>query len=152
MQLDTRDIKILASLQKDSRLSNAELAEAAGMSASALWRRVKALEEAGIIERYGAVVSPKALGLGFQAIVHVHLTRHDPERIVEFIRAVEGNPMVQECYATTGQADYHLRILAPDLDAYNRFLEEFLFQQRAVASAQTNVVLRTVKQNHPVLP
>lgn len=152
MQLDTRDIKILASLQRDSRLSNAELAEAAGMSASALWRRVKALEEAGIIERYGAVVSPKAMGLGFQAIVHVHLTRHDPERIVEFIRAVEGNPMVQDCYATTGQADYHLRVLAPDLDAYNRFLEDFLFRQRAVASAQTNVVLRTIKQGEPVLP
>jgi DNA-binding Lrp family transcriptional regulator len=152
MQLDTRDIKILASLQRDSRLSNAELAEAAGMSASALWRRVKALEDAGIIERYGAVVSPKAMGLGFQAIVHVHLTRHDPERIVEFIRAVEGNAMVQECYATTGQADYHLRVLAPDLDAYNRFLEDFLFRQRAVASAQTNVVLRAIKHNEPVLP
>lgn len=152
MQLDARDIKILASLQRDSRLSNAELAEAAGMSASALWRRVKALEEAGIVERYGAVVNPRAMGLGFQAIVHVHLTRHDPERIVEFIRAVEGNRMVQECYATTGQSDYHLRVLAPDLDAYNRFLEEFLFRQRAVASAQTNVVLRTIKQNEPVLP
>jgi DNA-binding Lrp family transcriptional regulator len=113
---------------------------------------VKALEDAGIIERYGAVVSPKAMGLGFQAIVHVHLTRHDPERIVEFIRAVEGNAMVQECYATTGQADYHLRVLAPDLDAYNRFLEDFLFRQRAVASAQTNVVLRAIKHNEPVLP
>lgn len=152
MQLDARDIRILASLQRDSRLSNADLAEEAGMSASALWRRVKALEEAGIITGYGAMVSPKAMGLGFQAIVHVHLTRHDPERIVEFIRAVESNAMVQECYATTGQADYHLRVLAPDLDAYNRFLEDFLFRQRAVASAQTNVVLRTIKQNEPVLP
>ncbi len=152
MLLDDRDLKILACLQRDSRLSNAELASTAGMSASALWRRVKALEEAGIIERYGAVVSAKAMGLGFHAIVHVHLTRHDPERIVEFIRAVQGNSMVQECYATTGQADYHLRILAPDLDAYNRFLEEFLFRQRAVASAQTNVVLRTIKSNEPLLP
>lgn len=146
MDLDPRDLRILALLQRDCRISNADLAEAVGMSPSALWRKVRALEEAGVIERYGAVVNPVGMGLTFEAIVHVHLTRHDPERIVEFIRAVEAAPEVQECYATTGQADYHLRVLCRDLDAYNRFLESFLFRQPAVASAQTNVVLRTVKR------
>ncbi len=150
MPLDTRDLRLLTLLQQDCRRSNAELAEAVGMSASALWRRVRALEEAGVIERYGAVVSPAKMGLGFQAIVHVHLTRHDPDRIVEFIRAVETKSEVQECYATTGQADYHLRVLCRDLEAYNRFLEDFLFRLPAVASAQTNVVLRTIKRSGPI--
>ena len=150
IELGGRDQRILMLLQKDSRMSNAELAETVGMSASALWRRVRALEEAGIIERYGAIVNPPALGLGFEAIVHVHLTRHDPEKIVEFIRAIETSKEVQECYATTGQADYHLRVLCRDLAAYNDFLEAFLFRLPAVASAQTNVVLRPVKRNRPV--
>jgi len=152
MMIDDRDRKILTLLQQDARMSNADLAEAVGMSASALWRRVRALEAAGVIERYGAIVNPSAMGLGFQAIVHVHLTRHDPDKLVEFISAIESSPLVQECYATTGQADYHLRVLAPDLDAYNHFLEQFLFRLSAVASAQTNLVLRTLKQNQPVLP
>lgn len=150
MQIDDRDQRILTLLQKDCRLSNAELADAVGMSASALWRRVRSLEEAGIIERYGAQVNPARMGLGFQAIVHVQLTRHDQEGTEAFIAAVQNRAEVQECYATTGQSDYHLRVLCRDLEAFNRFLEEFLFRQPAVASAQTNVVLRTVKRSGPV--
>lgn len=146
MQLDARDHRILALLQRDCRISNADLAATVGMSPSACWRRVRALEEAGVIEGYGAFVNPESMDLEFQAIVHVHLTRHDPDRIVEFNRAVEQRPEVQECYATTGQADYHMRVLCRDLEAYNRFLEDFLFRQPAVANAQTNVVLRTLKQ------
>ncbi|WP_425044592.1 Lrp/AsnC family transcriptional regulator [Primorskyibacter sp. S87] len=150
MHLDDRDRRILSLLQADSRISNADLAEAVGMSTSALWRRVRQMEEAGVIERYGVVVNPTAVGLGFQAIVHVQLTRHDPDKIVEFIRAVENNTDVQDCYATTGQSDYHLRVMCRDLDAYNQFLESFLFRLPAVASAQTNVVLRTVKRTRSV--
>ncbi len=151
-ELDDRDRRILTMLQRDCRISNADLAEAVGMSASALWRRVRSLEELGVIERYGAIVNPSVMGLSFEAIVHVHLTRHDPDKIVEFIRSVENSPEVQECYATTGQADYHLRVLCRDLSAYNLFLEDFLFRLPAVASAQTNVVLRTIKRNRPVEP
>jgi Lrp/AsnC family transcriptional regulator, leucine-responsive regulatory protein len=90
------------------------------------------------------------MGLEFHAIVHVQLTRHDREGTDAFIAAVQGRHEVQECYATTGQSDYHLRVLCRDLGAFNRFLEEFLYRQPAVASAQTNVVLRTVKPNGPV--
>ncbi len=150
MELDDKDRRILALLQGDCRLSNADLAEKVGMSTSALWRRVRSLEEAGVIERYGAVVDPARMGLGFHAIVHVHLTRHDRDRVGGFIRAVRGRPEVQECYATTGQSDYHLRVLCRDLEAYNAFLEEFLFRQPAVESAQTNLVLRTIKRAGPV--
>lgn len=148
--LDDRDARILRHLQTDSRISNADLAAAVGMSASALWRRVRLLEQAGVIERYAISVDPGALGLGFQAIVHVQLVRHDRDRVAEFIAAVQQRPEVQECYATTGQADYHLRVLCRDLAAFNRFLEDFLFALPAVASAQTNVVLRSIKRSGPV--
>ena len=143
-RLETSDFRILNQMQKDSRISNAELADRVGMSASACWRRVRALEESGVIESYGIRIDARACGLEFRAIVHVRLTRHNPDNMVGFIRAVERRAEVQECYATTGQADYHLLVLCRDIDAYNRFLEEFLFRLPAVDSAQTNLILRQI--------
>ena len=150
MQLDQRDRQILRLLQTDSRLSNNELAEKVGMSQSALWRKVRALEEAGIIEGYRAAVSAPAVGLQFQALVQVHLTRHNPEHLRQFISAVETRPEILDCYATTGQSDYILRVLCHDIGAYNTFLEEFLFRLPAVESAQTNVVLREIKRSRDI--
>ncbi len=144
MQIDERDRKLLDLLQQDCRLSNTELAEKVGMSSSACWRRVRALEEAGIIAGYSAIVQPRRLGLTFQAIVHVQLTRHDPAALETFKRAVSSRREVQDCFATTGQADYHMRVICADIDAYNHFLEDFLFQLPAVRSAQTNVVLKEI--------
>lgn len=145
--MDEQDYQIIGLLQKDCRISNTDLAARVGMSASSCWRRVRALEEEGAIERYSATINPAKVGLTFQAIVHVQLTRHDPDNNFEFNRAINMRPEVQECYATTGQADYHLRILCDDLNAYNAFLEDFLFRHPAVQSAQTNVVLREVKRS-----
>jgi Lrp/AsnC family transcriptional regulator, leucine-responsive regulatory protein len=145
MDLDSRDLKILRHLQTDSRISNADLADKVGMSASACWRRVRAFEEAGVIERYCVVVNPKQAGLTFQAIVHVQLARHNLDDLDSFIRAVAGRSEVVACFATTGQSDYQMRVLCRDLEAYNDFLETFLFRLPAVASAQTNVVLREIK-------
>ncbi|WP_299745590.1 Lrp/AsnC family transcriptional regulator [uncultured Tateyamaria sp.] len=147
MEMDHRDHILLKHLQADSRISNTDLADAACMSPSACWRRVKALEEAGIIDRYGAVVNATAAGLTFQAIVHVQLARHSEDELNAFIQAVSTRREVVECYATTGQSDYQMRVLCRDLDAYNAFLETFLFRLSAVASAQTNVVLREIKRN-----
>jgi len=144
--IDDQDRALLTLLQRDCRLSNAELADKLGLSTSACWRRVKALEDAGIISGYGARVRPEALGLGFQALVHVQLARHDPEGARAFDRAVADRREVMECYATTGEADYQLRVVCTDIAAYNRFLEEFLFTLPAVRAAQTNVVLREVKR------
>lgn len=139
------DRRILELLRRDSRISNADLAREVGLSPSSCWRRVRALEEAGVIRGYGISVDEEKLGLTFKAVVHVHLTRHDPEQLAGFIRAVQTKDEVRECYATTGQADYHLVVQCRDLAAYNRFLEEFLFRLPAVASAQTNLVLRNIK-------
>lgn len=145
MELDGRDRRILGLIQADCRISNADLAERVGMSASACWRRVRALEDAGVIAGYGARLDPARAGLEFSAILHVHLTRHTPDSLRAFIRAIELRDEVLDCWATTGQADYHLRVLCRDIAAFNRFLEDFLFTLPAVQSAQTNVVLRRIK-------
>lgn len=148
--LEPSDIRILTALQRNARISNAELAKQAGMSASACWRRVRQLEESGVIEHYGAQLDAAACGLDFQAIVHVQLARHERKNLEEFIRLVRLRPEVQECYATTGQADYHLRVLCRDLEAYNSFLEDFLFRIAGVANAQTNLVLREIKRSRGI--
>lgn len=136
---------ILDALRADARISNADLAARAGLSPSSCWRRVRALEESGAIRRYTVDLDDAALGLGFRAIVHVHLTRHDQSLVRDFIRQIRTKPEVRACYATTGAADYHLHVVCRDLDAYNEFLEGFLFAIPAVASAQTNLILRSLK-------
>ncbi len=145
MNLDAKDRKLLALLEKDCRLSNAELAAEIGMSTSACWRRIRAFEEAGLIAGYGARLDQEKLGFTFHAIVHVQLTRHDPTNLKRFIEAVTAREEIRMCFATTGTADYHMRVRCTDIEAYNRFLEEFLFTLPAVSSAQTNVILRDLK-------
>lgn len=152
IQLDSRDRQILDLLQKDCRISNADLAEKVGMSASACWRRVRAFEDSGIIERYSAVLNPDKVGLEFEAIVLVQLTRHDPDNLTDLVRVITLRPEVLDCFATTGQADYHMHVLFPDIATYNDFLENVLFRLPAVDSAQTNVVLRKIKRAEAIAP
>ena len=97
------------------------------------------------VVRTGFDVDDAAMGLGFKAIVHVQMTRHDRGLVKDFVRMIRTKDEVRACYATTGGSDYHLHVVCPDLDAYNRFLEDFLFTIPAVASAQTHLVLRTIK-------
>lgn len=148
--LEEPDRRILRVLQADGRISNQELAERVGMSASACWRRVRALEEAGMIRGYAALVDPARTGLGFHAMVHVMLTRHDHRHVDTFIAEVSRRPEVLDCFATTGEADYHLRVLCRDLDAYNQFLEGFLFRLPGIANVRTNLVLKGIKHGGAV--
>jgi Lrp/AsnC family leucine-responsive transcriptional regulator len=150
IQLSAGDRAIMRALQQDCRLSNAQLAEKVGMSASACWRRVRALEEAGVIAGYGAVIDADRAGLGFHAIVHVTLARHDRSAVQRVMTELTIRPEVVECYATTGQYDYHLRVLCADMAAYRRFLDDFLFRLPAIESAQTNVVLEDLKRRSVV--
>jgi len=145
MELSEPDRRILRHLQRDARLSNQELAEAVAMSPSACWRRVKALEEAGVISGYVATLSTDRAGFHFSAIVHITLARHERAHVDQFIEAISRRPEVLECFATTGEADYHLRVVSPDKEAYNRFLDEFLFRLPGVSQVRTNVVLKDVK-------
>lgn len=139
------DRRLLDLLQSNGRISNQELADAAALSPSACWRRVRALEEAGVIERYMGVVNPAAVGLAFHATVHVELARHQVTHIDAFIEAVLARPEVMDCFATTGDADYYLRVRCKDLEAYNDFLERFLFGLEGVSNVRTNVILRQIK-------
>jgi len=144
-EMQPGDRQILMALQQDGRISNQDLAERAAMSASACWRRVRALEEAGIITRYTALVDPEKIGLSFHAMVHVVLSRHQAGHVASFIEAALARPEVLDCFATTGDADYHLRIRCQDLSAYNAFLEDFLFALEGVSTVKTNLILRQLK-------
>ena len=143
--LDKTDQLILDLMKRDSRISNSDLAERVGLSASTCWRRVKALENSGVIRNYTVALDDARQGLGFGAIVHVRLTRHDPDQLDAFLRVVQNRREIRACHATTGQADYHLHVVCADIEAFNIFLEQVLFRIPAVASAQTNVILRTIK-------
>lgn len=147
MTLDDQDLRLLRLLQQDGRISNQDLAAAAAMSASACWRKVRSLEETGVIRGYAAIVDPEAVGLGFHAIVHVQLARHEESFVIGFVEAVVRRPEVLDCFAVTGEADYHLRVRCADLDAYNDFLERFLFRLPGMRSARTSLVLKQIKHD-----
>lgn len=152
MKPEDQDWRLLQILQTDGRITNQELAARAGMSASACWRRVRALEQAGVIRRYAAVLDARKAGLNFHALVHVSLVRHSRETVEEFTAEVRRCAEVQACYAITGAADYHLRVLCRDQDAYNAFMERFLFRLSGVANVQTHIVLREIKADAPLAP
>ena len=143
--LGNKDCRILAELQRDSRLTNQELADKVGMSSSATWRRVKSLEEAGIIDRYAAIVNRKKAGFGLASMVHISLARHEQTNVEHFIHEVLQHPEVLECFATSGEADFHLRVVVEDIDAYNAFLDNFIFRLPGVSQVRSNIVLKEIK-------
>ena len=143
--LERQDRRILAALQRDSRLTMQELADEVGMSSSAAWRRVKSLEEAGIIDRYAVIVNPKKAGFELSSMVHVSLARHEQNNVENFVREVLRHPEVLECFATSGEADFHLRVVVEDIDAYNVFLDDFIFRLPGVSQVRSNIVLKEIK-------
>jgi Lrp/AsnC family leucine-responsive transcriptional regulator len=143
--LSKKDRQILAELQRDSRLTMQQLADKLGMSSSACWRRVKGLEEAGVIDRYAVIVNPKKAGFGLASMVQVSLARHEQRNVENFIREVLQHPEVLECFATSGEADFHLRVVVEDIDAYNVFLDNFIFRLPGVSQVRSNIVLKEIK-------
>ena len=143
--LSDKDRRILAELQRDSRLTTQELADKVGMSSSATWRRVKSLEEAGIIDRYAVIVDSRKAGFGLATIVQISLARHEQANVDQFVREVLRHPEVLECFATSGEADFHLRVVVEDIDAYNRFLDDFIFRLPGVSQVRSNIVLKEIK-------
>ena len=125
ISLDKIDRRILERLQHDGRLSNADLAEQVGLSSSPCWRRVKALEEAGVIKGYAAQVDAKSVGLSVNVFVSVSLSTQNEKALKDFERAAAERPEVMECYLMTGDSDYLLRVVVPDLEAYERFVMDF---------------------------
>jgi DNA-binding Lrp family transcriptional regulator len=144
VRLDSVDVSILTELQDHGRLTNAELAERVGLSASACHRRVKALEQAGVIDRYVAILSEKALGRGITVYVQVTLDNQKRETLVAFEEAVETVPEVMECYLMSGDADYLIRVLVRDANDYERVHREVLSGLPGVARLVSSFTIRRV--------
>lgn len=143
--LNRTDRRILEALQEDAGLSNQALAERVGLSPSPCLRRVRALEEAGIILGRVALLDGKRLGLELTALIHIGMDRHTPERFASFEEAVAGYPEVQHCFLITGQAaDYLLQVVVPDMDAYQDFLLRRITRLEGVSSVHSSFVLRRV--------
>ena len=145
MKLDRTDQQILAELQRDGRLSNRDLAFKVHLSESACLRRVRALEETGVIDRYTALVSQSRVGLPGNVFVSITLNRQEQGDLAAFEEAVRRVPEVMECYLMTGDSDYLLRIVVPDLEAYERFVMDFT-KIPGIAQIRSSFALRPVKQ------
>jgi Lrp/AsnC family leucine-responsive transcriptional regulator len=145
MELDRTDRRILQALQENGRLSNQDLAEKVGLSPSPCLRRVKHLEEEGVIEKYVALVSGSKLGLKMLALIQVRMDRHTPDRFEQFEKALKGNPQVLELILITGQtADYQVKVLVRDMEEYQDFLLNKITPLPGVSDVHSSFVLRQV--------
>ena len=145
MTLDRYDRRILELLQEHGRLSNQDLADRIGLSASPCLRRVRALEENGLITGYRAMVDAKQLGLTLTALMHISMDRHTPERFNNFEAKIRELPEVLECLLITGQeADYQLKVIVRDMDAYQELLLGKITRIEGVSGVHSSFVLRRV--------
>ena len=143
--LERKDRAILKELQLDSRITMQQLAISTGMSSSACWRRVRSMEEAGVIDRYAVIVNPHKAGFALSSMTLVSLARHEVANVDKFVNEVLRHPEVLECFATSGEADFHLRVVVEDMDAYNKFLDDFIFRLPGVSQVRSNIVLKEIK-------
>jgi DNA-binding Lrp family transcriptional regulator len=143
--LDSIDRRILQALQRDGRMSNVELAASVGLSPSPCLRRVKLLEERGVIERYVAVLNGPKLGLSLTVFARIWFKTQDAETTNLFAQTVRRYPEVAECYLTTGECDAIMRIVTADLHAYWRFQSDHLMRIPSVQSVKTDVPMETIK-------
>lgn len=145
MNLDRYDRHILRVLQTEGRISNQDLAEKIGLSQSPCLRRVRALEEAGLIIGYRAILDAKKLGLGMMALIHISLDKHTPERFADFEKVINTIPQVLECLLITGQnADYQLKVIVKDMEAYQYLLLGKITRIEGVTGVHSSFVMREV--------
>lgn len=151
ISVDKFDLALLEELQRDGRMTNAALGLKVHLSTSQVSRRVQRLEEAGVIAHYSAMLDPEVVGLGVIAFTSVTLGRHGETEGDNFERAVAQMPEVLECLSVTGEADYMLRVVAPDLAAFSEFMMKSLLRLPGVINVKSNIALKKIKQTH-VLP
>ena len=145
MELDRYDRQLLSVLQEDGRISNQDLADRIGLSPSPCLRRVRALEEAGLIKGYRALVDAKMLGLSLMALIHISMDQHTPERFKNFEAQISEIPEVMECLLITGQtADYQLKVVVKDMDAYQELLLNRITRIKGVTGVHSSFILRRV--------
>ena len=143
--MDAIDLRILERLQQDARISNVDLARAVNLSPSPCLARVRALEEDGTIARYVTLLDAKRIGITVSVLVQVTLEKQVEPALEAFERAVRERPEVMECYLMTGDADYLLRVLVPDVPAFERFILEFLSRVPGVGNIKSSFALKQVK-------
>lgn len=148
IDLDEMDKRILRALQRNGRLQNTELAQEVGLSPSPCLRRVRLLEEAGVIERYVAVLDPAKIGIGMTLFTRVWLTAQDAETIEHFIDAMKQLPQIVECYIMLGESDAMLRVVVKDLDDYRRFQTKHLTRANGIQNVKTDLPSQVVKQTY----
>ncbi|MBB3645828.1 DNA-binding Lrp family transcriptional regulator [Rhizobium sp. BK619] len=151
MEFEPGDIRILKALQSEGRLTNQELAERVGMSTSPCWRRVKRLEEAGVIRGYQALVDRRAVGLGVLAFVRVQIDTHSHDEAQRFEREVGELDAVIACYSVAGEADFLLQVVAADLDNYAEFAMTVIRRLPGIKEMHTMFVLKDIKAS-TILP
>jgi DNA-binding Lrp family transcriptional regulator len=139
------DLALLRALQRDCRRSSQDIAEAAGVSPATAWRRQRVLEERGVVRAYRAVLDREKLGFAVSAFVHVTIERQFANVIAEIEQRIRARPEVMECYATTGDADFTLRVVARDIADYDRFLQKFLAELPGVGQVRSSIALREIK-------
>ena len=145
MQLDAIDLRILAELQEDGSLTNVELARRVHLSPSPCLARVKALESAGVIERYVALASAKQLGLGLNVFINISLKTQSKEALAAFERRIAEHDQVMECYLMTGDSDYLIRVAVPDIAALERFILEQLTPIPGIEKIRSSFALKQVR-------
>ena len=143
--LDRQDFILLSELQRDSRQTVQQLAQAAGLSSTPAWKRIKEMESTGVIRGYTALVDRERVGLMLCVLAEINLTRHNEDDVRRFEREVASCAPIVSCYATTGQADYVIKVLVPDIKAYESFLHETLFKLPGVTHVRSSVVLKEIK-------
>jgi Lrp/AsnC family leucine-responsive transcriptional regulator len=145
--LDEIDRKIIAALQAEGRLANVDLADKVGLSPTPCQRRVKRLEEEGLITRYAALVSPAAMGFGLQALVEVTLEDHSEKTVEAFEAAIRARTEVVACYAVTGDMDFLLHVFATDLNSFSDFALKALLRMPGVKGTRSSFIMQAVKSD-----
>jgi Lrp/AsnC family leucine-responsive transcriptional regulator len=150
MSLDRAEQSILTQLQTDGRKSNAELAEAAGLSESPCYRRVRALEDSGVIQRYRAQLDQRALGLQVTAFVLVNLDKRDDKQQKAFLHAIDVEPHIVECHAMSGSHDFLVKVVARNMDHFSELAMERILKFPGVTNIESNFSLMAVKEQAPL--
>src|SRR5262245_40658959 len=146
-ELDDIDKRIVQALQGDGRLSIVDLADRVGLSPTPCQRRVKRLEEDGVITRYAALIAPAALGNGLQALVEVTLDDHSEKTVEAFEVAIRARAEVVACYAVTGDMDFLLHVFAPDLAAFSDFALKALLRMPGVKGTRSSFIMQAIKSD-----
>lgn len=149
-ELDAIDARILDLIQKDAGLSVAEIADHVGLSSSPAWRRIKRLEETGVVERRVTLLNREALGLNFEVMASVKLQLPSRENLERFEAAVAGFPEVVDCVTVTGAVDYMVRVITTDMHAYDAFLRDKVLALGLVSDIQSRIIMRVTKRTTAV--